>query len=129
MAFYTVADCLLSESTALSRVTLQWEAPPRHHGGEGWRADLSDTVAAAALVTSPLVGEGAACIVQIRHNIYIYIYIYICVCVCVCVCVYVYIYIYITKVRSHVFGNPLLRKRLVSSVVTICRCGNSTIPL
>jgi hypothetical protein len=66
--FYTVAGCLLSESTALSRVTLQWEAPPRHRGGEGWRVDLSDTVAAAALVTSPLVGEGAACIVQIRHN-------------------------------------------------------------
>jgi hypothetical protein len=48
-AFYTVAYCLLSESTALSRVTLQWEALPRHRGGGGWKVDLSVTVAAAAL--------------------------------------------------------------------------------
>jgi hypothetical protein len=33
------------------------------------------------------------------------------------------------KVRSPVFGTPLLRKRLVSSVVTICRCGNSAISI
>jgi hypothetical protein len=32
-AFYTVACCLLSESTAVSRVTSQWEALPRHRGG------------------------------------------------------------------------------------------------
>jgi hypothetical protein len=33
-----------------------------------WGVDLPVTVAAAALVTSPLVGEGAACIAQIRHT-------------------------------------------------------------
>jgi hypothetical protein len=52
----------------VSRVTLQRKAPPRHRGGRGWRVVLSVTVAAVALVTSPLVGEEAACIVQIRHT-------------------------------------------------------------
>jgi hypothetical protein len=54
----------------VSRVMSQWEAPPRHRGGEEeWSVDLPVTVAAAALVKSPLVGEGADCIVQIRHSI------------------------------------------------------------
>jgi hypothetical protein len=34
-----------------------------------WGVDLPVTVPMAALVTSPLEGEGAACIAQIRHNI------------------------------------------------------------
>jgi hypothetical protein len=34
-----------------------------------WGVDLPVTVAAPALVTSPLVGKGAACIAQIRHSI------------------------------------------------------------
>jgi hypothetical protein len=36
-----------------------------------WGVDLPVTVATAALVPSPLVGEGAVCIAQIRHNIYV----------------------------------------------------------
>jgi hypothetical protein len=63
----------------VSRVTSQWEALPRHRGGGEERSvDWPVTVAAAALVTSLLVGEGAACIAQICHTVYIqYIYIYI----------------------------------------------------
>jgi hypothetical protein len=56
-------------STAVSRVTSQWEALPRHcGGGEERSVDLPVTVAAAALVTSPLAGEGMPCIARIRHN-------------------------------------------------------------
>jgi hypothetical protein len=75
---------------ALSLVTSQRDALPRHRGGggvltgllrhsgkrchvtavEGGRSvDCSVTIAAAALVTSLLAEEGVPCIAQIRHNI------------------------------------------------------------
>jgi hypothetical protein len=38
-------------------------------GVGGWGVDLPVTVAAAALVTLPLVGEGVPCIARIRHSI------------------------------------------------------------
>jgi hypothetical protein len=58
-------------STAISRVTSQWEAVPRYRGeGNERSVDLPVTVAAAALVTSPLAGEGMSCIARIRHNIF-----------------------------------------------------------
>jgi hypothetical protein len=65
--------CLLPVSTAVSRVTSQWEELPRHRGEGGRSVDWPLTVAAAALVTSPLVGEGVPCIAQIRHNIFQFI--------------------------------------------------------
>jgi hypothetical protein len=52
----------------VSRVTSQWEAPPRHRGGRGWRVVLPVTVAAAALVTSPLAGEGVPCIALMLYR-------------------------------------------------------------
>jgi hypothetical protein len=55
----------------VSRVMSQLEVLPCHYGGgEGWSVDWPVTIAAAALVTSPLVGEGVPCIAQIRHNIF-----------------------------------------------------------
>jgi hypothetical protein len=64
-----VACYVLSESTPVSPVMSQWQALPRHRGGVGWRVDLSDTVAAAVLVTSLLAGEGVPSILRICHNI------------------------------------------------------------
>jgi hypothetical protein len=55
--FYTVAYCLLSESTAVSRVMSQWEVLPRHRGGgRGGVLTGPITVVAAALVCYVIAG-------------------------------------------------------------------------
>jgi hypothetical protein len=70
-----VACCLLPVARVNSGVACyvivgSGATSPRWRGGEGRSVDLPVTVAAAALVTSPLVGEGMPCIAQIRHNIF-----------------------------------------------------------
>jgi hypothetical protein len=71
--FYTVAGCLLSESTAVSHVMSQWEMLPRHRRGgevESWLVRYHSS-GSARFLRHHWRGRGVPSIAWIRHTIHI----------------------------------------------------------